>query len=106
MIKLTKDNIMLLGMEGEPFLEVHNLLALNIRLFRTIGEPVSFAASQSSVLAGTTQQLSKGGSRCIADGQRIENTLDIGDLVDNYPHVPAKWILRARVARKPEKIFP
>lgn len=36
----------------------------------------------------------------------MENTLTISDLVENYPHVPSKWILRAKVVRKPDNINP
>lgn len=43
-------------------------------------------------------------STLIADGQRIQNSITINQLLQNYPYVPTKWILRAKVVRKPDNI--
>lgn len=44
------------------------------------------------------------GSSVIADGQKMQNTITITELVQNYPHVPSKWVLKARVVKMPENI--
>jgi hypothetical protein len=44
------------------------------------------------------------GSTKISDGQKYSHALTLPELIENYPHVPSKWILKARVFKKPPTI--
>ena len=76
-----------------------------MRLLCSIGEPVAYMTYAHNVTSPLIQDyVNRKGSVLISDGQRIQNAQTISDLLDNYPHVPSKWILKAKVIRKPDNI--
>lgn len=40
----------------------------------------------------------------IATGQKPAYSTTIKSLIESYPHVPHKWILRAKIVKKPDNI--
>lgn len=64
----------------------------------SIGQPVAYMTYFQNDFTNSK------GSRKIADGQRAVETLTLPELIDNFPHVPSKWILKAKVVKKPDTI--
>lgn len=48
--------------------------------------------------------MNKNGSSRISEGQKVQDSTTLDQLLQSFPQVPKKWVLKAKITKKPDTI--
>lgn len=82
MIRIHREDVIILGLERNPSLELCNLNILGMRLLCSIGEPVAYQTYYHNVYGIYIKEfVNLKGSTRVADGQKVQNALCLPELL-------------------------